>query len=77
MPRAMPCARSAQEYVAPRTLAALELALGDTERALSELGKGLEQRASSLLMLAVDPAFAPLRPNARFKALLRQIGLPA
>ena len=70
-------ARTAQEYIAPGSLAALELALGDAERALSELGKGLEQRASSLLMLAVDPAFAPLRPNARFQALLRQIGLPA
>lgn len=69
--------RSTQEYVAPGSLAALELALGEPERALSELHAGLEQRASSLLMLAVDPAFAPLRSDARFRALLRQIGLPA
>jgi TolB-like protein/Flp pilus assembly protein TadD len=70
-------ARCAHEYVAPGSLAAVELALGDTERALDALDAGLEQRASSLLMLAVDPAFAPLRPNPRFQALLRKIGLPA
>src|SRR5208283_809514 len=58
-------ARAVHEYVAPGSLAALELALGDTERALAALESGLAQRASSLLMLAVDPAFAPLRPHAR------------
>jgi TolB-like protein/Flp pilus assembly protein TadD len=69
--------RSTREYVAPGSLAALELALGNTERTLAELDAGLEQRATSLLMLAVDPAFAQLRPNPRFQALLRKIGLPA
>jgi TolB-like protein/Flp pilus assembly protein TadD len=70
-------ARSTHQYVAPGSLAALELALGDTERTLAELEAGLEQRATSLLMLGVDPAFAQLRPNPRFQALLRKIGLPA
>jgi Flp pilus assembly protein TadD len=70
-------ARSTHEYVAPGSLAAVELALGDTERTLAELDAGLEQRATSLLMLAVDPAFAQLRPNPRFQALVRKIGLPA
>jgi TolB-like protein/Flp pilus assembly protein TadD len=69
-------ARSTHEYVAPGSLAALELALGDTERTLAELDAGLEQRATSLLMLAVDPAFSQLRPNPRFQALLGKIGLP-
>jgi Flp pilus assembly protein TadD len=70
-------ARSAHEYVAPGSLAGVALALGDTELALSQLDAGVEQRGSSLLMLAVDPAFAPLRGNARFQALLQKIGLPA
>lgn len=68
--------RSAAHYVSPGSLAALELAAGDTERSLADLRKGLEQRATSMLMLAVDPAFAPLRPDPRFRALLREIGLP-
>jgi TolB-like protein/Flp pilus assembly protein TadD len=69
-------ARSKKYYVSPVSLAALELALGDTEHAVAMLNAGLEQRASSVLMLAADPAFAPLRSDPRFQALLRKIGLP-
>jgi TolB-like protein/Flp pilus assembly protein TadD len=69
-------ARSKRDYVSPGSLAALELALGNTKRALAELDAGLEQRATSMPMLAVDPAFAQLRPNPSFQALLSEIGLP-
>ena len=68
--------RSRRGYVSPGSLAALELAAGDTERTLADLRMGIEQRATSMLMLAVDPAFAHLRPDPRFQALLREIGLP-
>jgi len=44
---------------------------------LAELDKGLAERATSLLMLAVDPAFASLGLNSRFHSLLDRIGLPA
>jgi hypothetical protein len=30
-----------------------------------------------MLLLAVDPAFAGMRPNSRFQALLRKLGLPS
>lgn len=70
-------ARSTQQYISPGNLTGLEIALGDTEQALAELDAGLEQRATSLLMLAVDPAFAQLRPHPRFQALLSKIGLPS
>jgi TolB-like protein/Flp pilus assembly protein TadD len=69
--------RRAHGYVSPGSIAALERALGDSARALSELEAGIEQRATSLLMLAADPAFASLRPDPRFQTLLARIGLPA
>lgn len=69
-------ARSARQYVTPYDIAALLVALGNHERALARLAVGLEQRDPSLLMLAVDPAVDPLRPDSRFRSLLQRIGLP-
>src|SRR6202008_3713444 len=70
-------ARSRRSYVSPVNLAALELALGSAERALDRLDVALEEHAASVPMLGVDPAFAPLRRDARFQALLRRIGFAA
>jgi len=48
----------------------------DKEAALTSLGASFEQRAPSLVMLAADLAFASLRSEPRFQALLLRIGLP-
>jgi TolB-like protein len=68
--------RSDHDYVSPADIAALELALGRTQRALALLADGLGPCTPSYVTLAVDPAFARLRTNARFQVLLRRIGLP-
>jgi TolB-like protein/Flp pilus assembly protein TadD len=69
-------ALSQRKYVSPVTIAALKVALGDNEGALSSLIAGLEERAAAVLMLAADPAFDRLRADARFQTLLHRVGLP-
>ncbi len=49
--------------------------LGDTERALTYLERGNQERLG-LILLAVDPHFDGLRAHPRFAALLRQMRLP-
>jgi hypothetical protein len=48
--------------------------LGDREAALSWLDKACEVRFNPSIRLR--PAFDPIRADARFKDLLRRIGIP-
>jgi len=50
---------------------------GNTNKALSWLGRAFEVRAYGITYLGVDPTFDRLRPDPRFVLLLRRIGLPA
>jgi TolB-like protein/Flp pilus assembly protein TadD len=70
-------ARRAREYVSPGTVAAVELALGNTDEALAGLAAGVDERATSMLTIGTDPVFADLRSDARFRSLLERIGLPS
>jgi DNA-binding winged helix-turn-helix (wHTH) protein/Tfp pilus assembly protein PilF len=49
----------------------------DWEGALAQLERGLKRRPMMLIYTGVDPAFVPLRNNARFQKLLSRIGLRA
>jgi TolB-like protein/tetratricopeptide (TPR) repeat protein len=60
----------------PDALAFVYLALGDRERALQLLEHAVATRVPSCIWLKVDPRFASLHGEARFSALLRQIGFP-
>ena len=51
------------------------LGLGDHERALEWLQMALNDRASELIYLKVDPIYDDLRGDARFTTLLRRVGL--
>jgi adenylate cyclase len=51
--------------------------LGETETAVEWLEKAEQARLGLLIILAVEPSFAPLRGSPRFQALLRKLGLPA
>jgi hypothetical protein len=51
-------------------------AIGDTDRAIEWLQKGLEARDWQSALLKVEPAFDGLRSDARFAALLERVGLP-
>jgi len=51
------------------------LRVGDAERVLDWLERTVEQRMVRAVHLAVEPAYAPLRSEPRFRRLLDQMGL--
>jgi len=57
-------------------LAVLHAGLGERDQALKFLEKAYEQRHPWLVVLNVDPRFDNLRSDARFRDLVRRIGLP-
>jgi TolB-like protein/Tfp pilus assembly protein PilF len=64
-----------KQYVPPVVLAYMFTGIGDTERAFQWLEKAAAERASLLVFLQVDPAWASLRSDPRFDTLVRRIGL--
>jgi tetratricopeptide (TPR) repeat protein len=68
--------RMTQDYVPSLGIAALYIALGQKDNALSELEKADERRDDILLWLKVDPALDSLRSEPRFLMLLKKIGFP-
>jgi TolB-like protein/DNA-binding winged helix-turn-helix (wHTH) protein/Flp pilus assembly protein TadD len=63
-----------QNPSAEANIALIYVGLGDQDQAMSWLNKGYEARFNPSILLR--PAFDPLRSDARFKELLRRIGLP-
>lgn len=57
-------------------IAQIYLGLGDIDQAFSRLEKAFDARSVWLIWLGVDPKFDALRPDQRFKDLIRRIGLP-
>jgi len=49
--------------------------IGEYEGALTELEAAVKTRPHHIVYVAIDPAFAPLRANPRFQAVVRQVGL--
>jgi len=70
-------AAAGQRHVSAWHQALVQTGLGESDQALSCLDRAVEERASFVIHLGVDPAFDPLRGDARFDALLRRIGLAA
>src|SRR3989454_2237709 len=67
--------RSKERYVSPYYVAKIYAALGDKEQALHWLEKGYEERNPDFIELKVEPALDVLRTDARFRDLLRRVGL--
>jgi len=65
-----------QGLVSSFDMAALQLALGNAERALASLEEGYEQRDIWLVELEAWPWFDSLRDDPRFATLLSRIGFP-
>jgi len=60
-------------HLVPYRLAAVYVALGDKDRAISLIEKDYRQRNNWLNNLKVDPILDPLRQELRFKQLMRKM----
>lgn len=67
--------QAAQRYVSPYSLAAIYVAFGDTDRALASLEQAFAEHSGSMILLNVDPAFDPIRADARFVSILQRLRL--
>lgn len=63
------------QYIAHCRIGSIYGALGDKDKAFAEFEKSFEARDWDLFRLKVDPAFAPLRDDSRFKAMLKRLNL--
>ncbi len=78
-----PAAKLIEEIVAGKNFSANDyrgmshayVALGDADKAFMWLEKSYEHHEESLCSLKIDPKMIPLREDARFKELLKKIGL--
>ncbi|MBV9216064.1 MAG: tetratricopeptide repeat protein [Acidobacteria bacterium] len=65
-----------QRYVSPYYFALIYSGLNDKDRAFESLNKAYEARSGNMVQLNVELAFEGLRTDARFKDLLKRVGLP-
>jgi tetratricopeptide (TPR) repeat protein len=65
-----------RQVQSPGSLARLYIGLGDLNGAFAALDQAIEQRSDLISVLKVSPLFDPLRPDARFNALLRRANFP-
>ena len=65
-----------QKYVSPYFFASIHVGLGEDDRALEYLERAYADHSHWLIYLHIDPSMDTLRYNARFKDLLKRIGLP-
>jgi serine/threonine-protein kinase len=70
-------ARSQREHIQPSMLAAAAAAVGDFDGAIATAQRALDERDPLFVMLARTwPGYGPLRNDARFLAIVRQLRLP-
>jgi eukaryotic-like serine/threonine-protein kinase len=67
---------SKQSYVPSYELAVVYTGLGSKDQALASLQIACDKQSGRLYFLKLDPRFDPLRPDPRFRDLLRCVGLP-
>jgi serine/threonine protein kinase len=67
--------RAAQGYVPPSNFALVHLGLGEHEQALDRLEEAVETRDMLLTFLTVEPRWAGLARQPRFRAVLNKVGL--
>jgi eukaryotic-like serine/threonine-protein kinase len=66
---------SETRYVSPYFLAPAHAALGDMGLAFSRLEEAFAERSNGMTFLTMDPNLDDLRPDPRFAALVRRVGL--
>jgi TolB-like protein/DNA-binding winged helix-turn-helix (wHTH) protein len=65
---------SKHHYVCPYEMATANAVLGNKDKALDWLGKGLKERSACMADVKVDPRLDSLRADARFNTFLKQVG---
>ena len=69
-------AASRTTYVPPWAMMAVYLGLGETDRALGWLERGVEERDLVVICsLKSEPGYIPLHGHPRYQALLRRMNL--
>jgi serine/threonine-protein kinase len=66
---------SRQHYVRSEIMAMGHAAVGNVDRAFECLERAFQVRSAGLIYLHVDPGYASLRPDPRFRQLVERIGL--
>jgi TolB-like protein/predicted nucleic acid-binding protein len=66
---------SRQRYVPPVPLAMLCVGLNNRDEAFRQLRRAVTRHVPSIVNIAVDPVFDPLRSDLRYDEILRDIGL--
>jgi TolB-like protein/Tfp pilus assembly protein PilF len=67
--------QSRQGYVSSYFFALIYAGRGEADRAVAALSQAAEERSTLLVYLRMDPRFAELHADPRFRALLRRLGL--
>ncbi len=62
-------------YVDPSAMAQVQIALNDTDSAITSVGRILDERVPFAFSIKLDPEFDPLRPDARFSDLVLRLGM--
>ncbi len=65
-----------KDYIYPTDLAKGYAALGENEKAVEWLKKGVEARVPDILSIKYAPAFDSIRADARFQAILAKMNFP-
>ncbi|MEK6336897.1 MAG: winged helix-turn-helix domain-containing protein [Acidobacteriota bacterium] len=68
-------AHASETYISPIILAGIDVRLGHKDQAFLGLEKAIEERASGIPNLKVDPVFDSLHSDPRFAVLLRRMNL--
>ena len=64
------------QYVQHTRIATIYIAFADRDKAFAELEQAFQEHESQLWSLKVDPLFAPIRDDSRYKDLLKRMNLP-
>lgn len=65
---------SKRHYVCPYEMATAHAMLGNKDKALDWLGRGIKERSACMPDMKVDPRLDSLRSDARFEDFLRRVG---
>ena len=68
--------RVAKDGLGRYEIALIYAGLGDKEQAFAWLEKSLAAHDKGMTYLKIDPCLDPLRPDSRFRDLVRRVGLP-